>query len=228
MRRRNSSPSIRSRPTAIRICAFRMWRSTASTRPARIRAAYFPLAALRRAVAAGRVGALAQRFHGAPTNRSHRVTLETDCPELVARCRPIRPMPPCSSPIARSAIRAVSLAARALEDGRHRHRRHGLRQGHRRTCRACRAFSFPIFRSAMRREGLMIAPARMKRSHLALTLLEARLGTAHHGAESVALERRSVVEARLRKYRAAFSGRDRPAPRRFRQAEAGRKGGAQA
>jgi hypothetical protein len=30
---------------------------------------------------------LAPRFHGAPTNRSHRVTLETDAPEILARCR---------------------------------------------------------------------------------------------------------------------------------------------
>ena len=36
---------------------------------------------------AGRIGELAPRFHGAPTNRSHRVTLEQDCPELLARCR---------------------------------------------------------------------------------------------------------------------------------------------
>ena len=35
---------------------------------------WFPLPALLRAVAAGRVGAVAPRFHGAPTNRSHRVT----------------------------------------------------------------------------------------------------------------------------------------------------------
>jgi len=47
---------------------------------------YFPLAALRRALAEGRIGSLAPRLHGLPTNRSHRVTLDTDCPELVARC----------------------------------------------------------------------------------------------------------------------------------------------
>jgi len=29
---------------------------------------------------------VAPRFHGAPTNRSHRTTLERDCPELLARC----------------------------------------------------------------------------------------------------------------------------------------------
>src|SRR5438128_3199616 len=48
---------------------------------------WFPLPALGRAVAAGRIGALAERFHGAPTNRSHHTTLEVDCPELLARCR---------------------------------------------------------------------------------------------------------------------------------------------
>jgi len=48
---------------------------------------WFPLPALRRAAAAGRIGKLAPRFHGAPTNRSQRVTLETDAPEILARCR---------------------------------------------------------------------------------------------------------------------------------------------
>ena len=50
-------------------------------------ATYFPLAELRRSVASGRIGALAPRFHGAPTNRSQRTTLEVDGPEIVARCR---------------------------------------------------------------------------------------------------------------------------------------------
>ncbi len=48
---------------------------------------YFPLAALRRAAQRGRIDEIAPRFHGLPTNRSHRVTLETDCPDLVERCR---------------------------------------------------------------------------------------------------------------------------------------------
>jgi hypothetical protein len=48
---------------------------------------YFPLPALRAAAAAGRIGALAPRFHGAPTNRSQRTTLEVDAPELLARCK---------------------------------------------------------------------------------------------------------------------------------------------
>jgi hypothetical protein len=48
---------------------------------------WFPLTQLQQAVKAGRIGALAPRFHGAPTNRSHRVTMETDAPELLQRCR---------------------------------------------------------------------------------------------------------------------------------------------
>lgn len=48
---------------------------------------WFPLPALRKAAAAGRIGEVAPRFHGAPTNRSHVTTLDVDCPELLARCR---------------------------------------------------------------------------------------------------------------------------------------------
>ena len=48
---------------------------------------YLPLARLKEAVAAGRIGALAPRVHGAPTNRSQRVTTETDAPELLRRCQ---------------------------------------------------------------------------------------------------------------------------------------------
>jgi D-proline reductase (dithiol) PrdB len=48
---------------------------------------WFPLPALRRAVARGRVGRLAPRFHGAPTNRSQPVTMDIDCPEILRRCR---------------------------------------------------------------------------------------------------------------------------------------------
>ena len=76
---------------------------------------YCPLAALRRSVAAGRIGALAPRFLGLPTNRSHRVTLEVDVPELVARSRAdaldsVLLVPNC--PVCHQ---SVSLAARALE-----------------------------------------------------------------------------------------------------------------
>jgi hypothetical protein len=46
---------------------------------------WLPLPALRRFAAAGRVGEVAPRLHGLPTNRSHRTTLERDCPELLRR-----------------------------------------------------------------------------------------------------------------------------------------------
>ena len=48
---------------------------------------WFPLAALQALVKRGRLGALTPRFHGAPTNRSQRVTMESDAPELLRRCR---------------------------------------------------------------------------------------------------------------------------------------------
>jgi D-proline reductase (dithiol) PrdB len=47
---------------------------------------YFPLPELRRCVESGRIASLAPRFHGAPTNRSQRTTLDVDGPEIVARC----------------------------------------------------------------------------------------------------------------------------------------------
>jgi D-proline reductase (dithiol) PrdB len=48
---------------------------------------WFPLQALRDVAAAGRIGQMARRFHGAPTNRSQRRTLDVDCPEILRRCR---------------------------------------------------------------------------------------------------------------------------------------------
>jgi hypothetical protein len=47
---------------------------------------WLPLTQLQLAVKAGRIGALTPRLHGAPTNRSQKVTLETDAPELLQRC----------------------------------------------------------------------------------------------------------------------------------------------
>ena len=49
-------------------------------------AAFFPLPALRHSAQAGRIAAVAPRFHGLPTNRSLRTTLELDVPALLARC----------------------------------------------------------------------------------------------------------------------------------------------
>jgi hypothetical protein len=79
-------------------------------------AAYFPLAELRLRAAAGRIGSVAPRFHGAPTNRSHRVTLEADCPELVARCKADGVDAAILVPNCPVCHQTVSLAARMLEE----------------------------------------------------------------------------------------------------------------
>ena len=78
-------------------------------------ATWLPIAALRDAAAAGRIGALGPRIHGLPTNRSQRTTLEVDAPELLARCRAdavdavvlVANCPVCHQ--------STSLAARTLE-----------------------------------------------------------------------------------------------------------------
>jgi D-proline reductase (dithiol) PrdB len=79
-------------------------------------AAYFPLTALRQSAASGRIRAVAQRFHGAPTNRSHRVTLEVDGPEIVARCAADSVDAAILVPNCPVCHQTVSLAARLLEE----------------------------------------------------------------------------------------------------------------
>jgi len=78
-------------------------------------ATYFPLAALRRVTAAGRIGALAHRFHGVPTNRSQRAALEVDGPEIVARCRTDSVDAAILVPNCPVCHQTVSLTARLLE-----------------------------------------------------------------------------------------------------------------
>jgi D-proline reductase (dithiol) PrdB len=77
---------------------------------------YFPLAELRRSAASGRIGSVAPRFHGAPTNRSHRVTLETDVPEIVARCQADGVDAAVLVPNCPVCHQTVSLVARGLEE----------------------------------------------------------------------------------------------------------------
>jgi hypothetical protein len=76
---------------------------------------YFPLSALRRAAESRRIGRIAPRFHGLPTNRSHRVTLDTDCPEIVARCLEDKVDAALLAANCPVCHQSVSLAARALE-----------------------------------------------------------------------------------------------------------------
>ena len=51
------------------------------------RETFLPIDAMKRLVAAGFVGALAPRFHGAPTDYSHRKTNEHDAPDILRRLR---------------------------------------------------------------------------------------------------------------------------------------------
>ena len=48
---------------------------------------FLPIRQLEAQAADGRVGCLAQRFHGVPTDYSQRRTLEQDAPEVLRRCR---------------------------------------------------------------------------------------------------------------------------------------------
>ena len=76
---------------------------------------FFPLRALRASATSGRIGAVTPRFHGLPTNRSQRTTLEVDGPQIVARCKAdgahaavlVANCPVCHQ--------SVALAARLLE-----------------------------------------------------------------------------------------------------------------
>jgi D-proline reductase (dithiol) PrdB len=76
---------------------------------------YFPLAELRRLAADGRIGSVAPRFHGLPTNRSHRVTIDVDCAEVVRRCKEDQVDAVLLLPNCPVCHQSVSLAARALE-----------------------------------------------------------------------------------------------------------------
>jgi D-proline reductase (dithiol) PrdB len=78
-------------------------------------ACWFPLQALRETHAQGRIGEVAPRFHGLPTNRSQRHTLEVDAPELLARCREDRVDAVLLVPNCPVCHQSVSLAARSLE-----------------------------------------------------------------------------------------------------------------
>ncbi len=78
-------------------------------------AVYFPLTELRKRAASGRIGSVAPRFHGAPTNRSHRVTLEIDCPEILVRCKADGADAAILVPNCPVCHQTLSLAARMLE-----------------------------------------------------------------------------------------------------------------
>ena len=90
--------------------------SIANTPRRKISAAWFPLTALRESAASGRIGSVAPRFHGLPTNRSHRTTLDVDCPEVVALCKVDGVDAAILVPNCPVCHQSVSLAARMLEE----------------------------------------------------------------------------------------------------------------
>ena len=76
---------------------------------------WFPLPQLQRLAASGRIGEVAPRFFGAPTNRSHRVTIETDVPEILARCLADKVDAAVLVPNCPVCHQTISLVARHLE-----------------------------------------------------------------------------------------------------------------
>ena len=116
-------------------CASRTSPSTASTPPPRIPARYFPLAALRDAAARGRIGSVARALSW-PADQSqparHPRNRLPGAPRALQGRRRRRGDPRAQLPGLPS-----EREPRRTHAGRerHRHRGHGLRQGHRRACR---------------------------------------------------------------------------------------------
>jgi len=78
---------------------------------------WFPLPALRRAWQRGRIGRIAPRVHGVPTNRGQRHTQTVDAPELLARCRADAVDVAILVPNCPVCHQTMALAARQLEAG---------------------------------------------------------------------------------------------------------------
>jgi hypothetical protein len=76
---------------------------------------WFPLPQLRRLANERRIGEIAPRFFGAPTNRSHRVTLEMDAPDILARCKADQVDAAVLVPNCPVCHQTISLLARHLE-----------------------------------------------------------------------------------------------------------------
>jgi hypothetical protein len=76
---------------------------------------WFPLPQLLQRAGDGRIGQVGPNFFGAPTNRSHRITIETDAPEILARCRADNIDAAILVPNCPVCHQTVSLVARHLE-----------------------------------------------------------------------------------------------------------------
>ena len=76
---------------------------------------YFPLTALKNAADAGKIGKLADRFFGLPTNRSQRTTIDVDGPALLAHCQKHNIDAAVFVPNCPVCHQSVSIVARILE-----------------------------------------------------------------------------------------------------------------
>ena len=77
---------------------------------------WFPLQALRRELASGRIGSISGRFHGVPTNRSQKTTMEVDAPEILSRCIEDEVDAVVLVPNCPVCHQSISLVARHLEE----------------------------------------------------------------------------------------------------------------
>jgi hypothetical protein len=158
---------------------------------------WFPLPQLIKAKEKGRIGEVAPRFFGAPTNRSHRITIETDAPEILKRCREDKVDVAVLVPNCPVCHQTTALVARHLE-----------------------ANGIPTVIMGCAKD--IIEHAAAPRFLFSDFPLGNSCGKAHNHAIATALERRRQVEARLQQHRDHERRRARQAPSRVRQAEGNR------
>ncbi len=179
---------------------------------------WFPLPQLLKAAASGRIGEVAPRFFGAPTNRSHRVTIDVDAPEILARCQADKVDVAVIVPNCPVCHQTSVLVARHLEANGIPTVVMGCAKDIVEHAAAPRfLFSdFPLGNSAGKPHDV---GSQAETLELALRLARVRRRRAHHDAVAAALERGCLLEARLQQRRADEPGRTGAAPRRVRQAE---------
>ena len=182
---------------------------------------WFPLPQLLKAEAAGRIGEVAPRFFGAPTNRSHRVTIDTDAPEILARCLEDKVDVAVIVPNCPVCHQTSALVARHLEANGVATVVMGCAKDIVEHAAVPRFLfnDFPLGNSAGRAAGCCLAGADARAGTGSAGV---SVGRAHHDAVAAALERGRLLEARLQQHRADEPGRTGAAPRRIRQAERNR------